>query len=222
LTTRSASRASFVGRGRTSSGRSPWPRRSPERSPAPAAEPGFDHQHAARTPTEREHRRQHRDQPGLQARHRGRPASAIAEVLRYCAERQAMRRLPHRRSRHGFRHAPGLFPALALGFHGGPAPGATCTRSRRGRPAVSLTTGWLERVHRPAWAVDRGRGVGRPPSSRSGWSTLWAALALLALAAGPIASSVAPLDLACRPPPPRNRAGSPAADLRVTGGPQAR
>ena len=117
----------------------------------------------------------------------GRPGlRAIAEGLRYLRGRQAMEGaylIDVNAMVFGMPRA--LFPALAVSvFHGGARTlGYLYAAPAAGALVGALTTGWLERVHRQAWAVIVAVCVWGAAIVAFGLvHVLWAALALLALA----------------------------------------
>jgi MFS family permease len=117
----------------------------------------------------------------------GRPGlRAIAEGLRYLRGRQAMEGaylIDINAMVFGMPRA--LFPALAVSvFHGGARTlGYLYAAPAAGALIGALTTGWLERVHRQAWAVIVAVCVWGAAIVAFGLvHVLWVALALLALA----------------------------------------
>jgi MFS family permease len=117
----------------------------------------------------------------------GRPGlRAIVEGLRYLRGRQAMEGaylIDVNAMVFGMPRA--LFPALAVSvFHGGARTlGYLYAAPAAGALVGALTTGWLERVHRQAWAVIVAVCVWGAAIVAFGLvHVLWAALALLALA----------------------------------------
>ena len=139
----------------------------------------------------------------------GRPGlRAIVEGLRYLRGRQAMEGaylIDINAMVFGMPRA--LFPALAISvFHGGARTlGYLYAAPAAGALVGALTTGWLERIHRQAWAVIVAVCVWGAAIVAFGLvHVLWIALALLALAAGPTCSPPCSARRSCRPAPPRS------------------
>jgi len=117
----------------------------------------------------------------------GRPGlGAVVEGLRYLRGRQAMQGaylIDINAMVFGMPRA--LFPALAVSvFHGGARTlGYLYAAPAAGALVGALTTGWLERIHRQAWAVIVAVCVWGAAIVAFGLvHVLWAALALLAMA----------------------------------------
>jgi MFS family permease len=117
----------------------------------------------------------------------GRPGfGAVVEGLRYLRGRQAMQGaylIDINAMVFGMPRA--LFPALAVSvFHGGARTlGYLYAAPAAGALVGALTTGWLERIHRQAWAVIVAVCVWGAAIVAFGLvHVLWAALALLAVA----------------------------------------
>ena len=117
----------------------------------------------------------------------GRPGlGAVLEGLRYLRRRQAMQGaylIDVNAMVFGMPRA--LFPALAVSvFHGGARTlGYLYAAPAAGALAGALTTGWLARIHRQAWAVIVAVCVWGAAIVAFGLvHVLWAALALLAVA----------------------------------------
>ena len=155
----------------------------------------------------------------------GRPGlRAIAEGLRYLRGRQAMEGaylIDLNAMVFGMPRA--LFPALAVSvFHGGARTlGYLYAAPAAGALVGALTTGWLERISRQAWAVIVAVCVWGAAIVAFGLvHLLWVALVLLALAGGPTCSRPCSARPSCRPALPRGSASRVSVQIAVvTGGP---